>query len=216
MCDALRYLYTSAKQRHSARRVGPHKEAEFSSQSIMKAMERFVDAVQDMETTILVPSRLMDLKVGDESDTIKVDSKPKDMSTDLYRLYTMVNCVKNELLWGNNVPLEEDEGNSNVLVQSSTAHAQSESTVVKGHARRPSTTSVASSQSVSMSDTDSETSNENDSGIEGETETRPDYVQTAEASFRRHLHGLQRSLAQMTSAAAYLTKRYQNDIGASV
>lgn len=69
--------------RHSARRVGPHKEAEFSSQSIMKAMERFVDAVQDMEQTILVPSRLIDLKVGDESDTI--DSKPKDMSTDLYR-----------------------------------------------------------------------------------------------------------------------------------
>lgn len=210
--------------RHSARRVGPHKEAEFSNQSIMKAMERFVDAVQDMEQTILIPSRLMDLKIGDERDTIEV--KPKNMATDLYRLYTMVNCVKNELLWSNNGPsassIDDDSSTPTIQTQISTISTVSSSSTesssaVKGHVRRPSTTSLASTQSVSMSDTDSETSNENDSGIEGDAEAgRPDVVSAAETSFRRHLHGLQRSLEQMTNAADYLTKRYQKDVGASV
>ncbi|CAB0019598.1 unnamed protein product [Nesidiocoris tenuis] len=192
-------------------------------------METFVEAVQDMEQTILVPSRLMDMKVGDDSDTVDT-VRPKDMSADLYRLYSMVNCVKNELLWGNNPPCEEEPSNMGMTSSSSTttlnpeASASSSSSSstpcsslgLKGHARRPSTASLASTQSTAMSDTDSETSNENDSGIEGETEARPDFVSTTEASFRRHLHGLQRSLAQMTNAANYLTKRYQKDIGASI
>ncbi|XP_014239342.1 mid1-interacting protein 1-B isoform X2 [Cimex lectularius] len=186
------------------RRVVPHKEAEFSSHSIMKAMERFVQAVQDMDETILVPSRLMDLEVGDASDTVEL--KPKGMSTDLYRLYMMVNCVKNELLWGaNSGEVDEEEPITTVATS-----------LTKGHTRRPSTASVASTQSATLSDTDSEMSNENDSGIEGESESKPDYTRSVETSFRRHLYGLQRSLRQMTAAAAYLTKRYQSDIGANL
>ncbi|XP_014287667.1 mid1-interacting protein 1-like [Halyomorpha halys] len=192
------------------RRV-PHQEAEFSSQSIMKAMEKFVQAVQEMDETILVPSRLMDLEVGDSEDTASLKSQSKKgserdnlSSTDLFRLYNMVNCVKNELLWGNNKGSPDDDE----MTISSTAATP------KTHVRRPSIASLSSSQS--LSDTDSETGNENDSGIEGESEAKPDYINKMEESFRRHLYGLHRSLNHMSAAANYLTKRYQSDIGASV
>uniref|UniRef100_A0A023FD53 Putative ubiquitin-conjugating enzyme n=1 Tax=Triatoma infestans TaxID=30076 RepID=A0A023FD53_TRIIF len=216
--------------RHCLRRVGPHKEAAFSSGSIMKAMERFVEAVQEMDETILVPSRLMDLEAGDSGDSVGLAS-----STDLYGLYTMVNCVKTELLWGVNLScadnLDEDPSCCSLsdaviggppITSSATAAIHHHKT----HARRPSTTSVTSTQSATLSDTDSDASsssgNENDSGIEGEGETttvpanKATYTRTVEATFRRHLYGLQRSLAQMTAAASYLTKRYQSDIGATV
>ncbi|KAK9504905.1 hypothetical protein O3M35_009075 [Rhynocoris fuscipes] len=227
--------------RHCVRRTYSHKEAEFSNGSIMKAMERFVEAVQEMDETILVPSRLMDLEAGASGDTAGLAS-----STDLYGLYTMVNCVKNELLWGVNSSNVNDNYcdddiccgfSDNVVISPQTATTTSASNVQhhhhhhnhKTHNRRPSTASVTSAQSVTLSDTDSDTSstsgNENDSGIEGETETTSvpatnkkasTYTRNVEASFRRHLYGLQRSLAQMTAAASYLTKRYQSDIGASV
>lgn len=187
----------------------PHKEAEFSSQSIMKAMETFVQAVQEMDETILVPSRLMDLEVGDSEEAVVLKPKTKTASerdnlkcTDLYSLYSMVNCVKNELLWGQNKNAPEEEEMTGTMVTKAT------------HVRRPSLTSLASSQS--LSDTDSETGNENDSGIEGESEAKPDYTQKMEENFRRHLYGLHRSLNQMAAAAKYLTKRYQSDIGAIV
>jgi hypothetical protein len=205
--------------RHCVRRVIPHKEAEFSSQSIMKAMEKFVRAVQDMEDTILVPSRLMDLQVGDEGDTVGTKGKRGEReglsSTDLYRLYTMVNCVKNELLWGGNDCPPPPE------VTTPVTPAPQPAQVTKTHARRPSTTSMASTNSAgsTISDTDSETGNENDSGIEGEGEGStkpPSYTRKMEESFRRHLYGLHSSLEQMTEAASYLTLRYQNDIDGKV
>ena len=218
--------------RNCLRRIARHDETEFSNQSIMNAMEKFVKAVNDMDETILVPCRLMDLKVGDAGDTVvemKTTSKhPGNQtsgkkskinlcdlaSTDLYNLYSMVNSVKNELLWGQNlVPEEEDErpkGNSGV---------NTISTAVKGHVRRPSTVSMTSTNSTaSISDSDSDTGNENDSGIEAEENNRqdPDYPLRIAENFRRHLHGLQHSLQQMTEAASYLTTRYQNDVGGAV
>ncbi|NEU35767.1 hypothetical protein GN156_34490, partial [bacterium LRH843] len=68
-----------------------------------------VEAVQEMDETILVPCRLMDLQVGDASD--KTGLKGVDEKTDLYSLHSLVNCVKNELLWsgkdGRPAPEEE-------------------------------------------------------------------------------------------------------------
>lgn len=72
----------------------------------MNAMEKFVSTVQEMDETILVPCRLMDLKVGDSSDQLastegcKSEVQAVMNHADLYSLYTMVNAVKNELLWG--------------------------------------------------------------------------------------------------------------------
>lgn len=204
-------------------------EAEFSNQSIFSSMEKFVNAVQDMDETILVPCRLMDLKVGDATDSVPlpVEAKPhykpgvksarrvegfRDTmaSADLYNLYTLVNSVKNELQWGmKECPV--DEG-----IESLTISPVSSSTHIKGHQRRPSNVSVSSTNSSSISDTDSEAGNENDSGFDTEASPKPECTQLVAQNFRRHLHGLYRSLEQMTEAATYLTARYQKDVGDAV
>lgn len=201
--------------RNHLRRIASHKETEFSNQSIMKAMETFVEAVQEMDETILVPSRLMDLQVGDDSDagglqlSARKESECLD-STNLYSLYSLVNCVKKELLWSTSDSRTETE---------SRVPAQPYTPSHKGHIRRPSTASMASTNSSAstISDTDSEAGIENDSGVEGESDaSKKSYTEKFEHSFRQHLYGLQRSLEQMSDAAVYLTKRYQNEVGSSV
>lgn len=46
------------------RRIARHDDQEFSNQSILNAMEKFVKTVNAMDETILVPSRLMDCSVS--------------------------------------------------------------------------------------------------------------------------------------------------------
>ncbi|XP_054268681.1 uncharacterized protein LOC128990775 [Macrosteles quadrilineatus] len=205
--------------RNHLRRIASHKDTEFSNQSVMKAIETFVEAVQEMDQTILVPSRLMDMQVGDGSDVCKLqvarrsDCEPVD-KTNLHSLYNLVNCVKKELLWSSTESRQDEEAREALRVQPYTVTPSH-----KGHIRRPSTASMASTNSTAstLSDTDSEAGLENDSGVEGETEsTKPTYTQTVEDSFRRHLYGLQRCLEQMTEAAGYLTKRYQNELDGTV
>ncbi|XP_026282183.1 mid1-interacting protein 1-B [Frankliniella occidentalis] len=205
-------------------------EAEFSNQSIFSSMEKFVNAVQDMDETILVPCRLMDLKVGDATDSVPSPPEPKIQfkpgmkatrrvegfrdtmaSADLYNLYTLVNTVKNELQWGMREHCPVDEG-----IDSPTITPVSSTTHIKGHQRRPSNVSVSSTNSSSISDADSDTGNENDSGFDGEASPKPECTQQVAQNFRRHLHGLYRSLEQMTEAATYLTARYQKDVGDAV
>lgn len=91
-----------------------HEDQEFSNQSILNVIEKFVKTVNAMEETILVPSRLMDRQVGDSTDSIippaaktthhKRKSTIRDhlVSTDLFNLYNTLNSVKVGLLWGRN------------------------------------------------------------------------------------------------------------------
>ena len=186
-----------------------------------------------MEETILVPSRLLDLSVGDAEDTVcqkgKCGSTIKDTmaNTDLYRLYNIVNKMKVELLWCQEpsefeataaaADLEENQrakGNQSSSFESSNGNAR------LGHARCPSTTSMQSVQSASSivsssSDSESDIGIENDSGLETE-EPSDRFANMAAENFRRHLRGLHRSIARMTEAAEYLTLRYQADVGGQV
>lgn len=182
-------------------------------------METFVEAVQEMDQTILVPSRLMDLQVGDDSDAVGLQLAKRHTptacldSTNLHNIYSLVNCVKKELLWSSGASEPEEE--SRIPMQPYTTNTS----VHKGHVRRSSTASMASTNSTAsiLSDTDSENGIENDSGVENETDsTKPSYTEKFEECFRRHLYGLQRSLEQMTDAANYLTKRYQTEVGGTV
>ncbi|KAF5300363.1 hypothetical protein FQR65_LT00984 [Abscondita terminalis] len=197
------------------RRLGLHENSEFSNQSIINAIGELVKSITAMEETILVPCRLMDLKVGDEQDHIapkKHNSKNKHgvqeflNSADLFDVYNMLNSIKVDLLWGQSMAASD-------TVSASKTEA-SQLAVAKGHIRRPSSVSVTSSNSSAsiISDSESETGNENDSGIE-----EPPQVQNQAAilaqNFRRHLKGLTRCIRQMTDTTQYLTSRYQHDIG---
>lgn len=210
--------------RNCLRRIARHDETEFSNQSILNAMEKFVKSVNIMDETILVPCRLMDLKVGDAQDVTEETSTKKHgqnakrenikdllSSADLFDLFNMLNSVKVDLLWaqsnGENVPEKIEQQPNSKPVQT------------KGHNRRPSTVSMASTNSAAsvISDSESDTGNENDSGIEAEEPVEnKDPTQMIANNFRRHLNGLYTSLQQLTDAANYLTKRYQHDVGSTI
>lgn len=134
----------------------------------------------------------------------------------------MLNGVKTDLLWGRNSEEQPEEvlkaqQQLQQQQQQQLQQSQTDSTAkeLKGHVRRPSTASVASSNSTNtLSDSESEISNENDSGIESEcTVNETDKSAELSKQYRTHLLGLYRCLEQMTDAANYLTARYQSDIG---
>ncbi|KAK7603672.1 hypothetical protein V9T40_003671 [Parthenolecanium corni] len=205
-------------------------------------MENFVDAVHEMDDTILVPSRLMDLKV----DTTKPEFAAGRSSSslvallstlpDLFTLYTMVRALKNQLQWGGREPTgfgcgaaaaatTTDDNSSSAAGQLAAHFASSvflgaPMLAAKGHARRPSTASMSSTNSSTtssvISEPDSEASSiENDSGIDAELEACTksiSAVELIEQNFQRHLRGLGDTLNQLTEAARYVTKRYQKDV----
>lgn len=244
--------------RNCLRRIARHDDQEFSNQSILNAMEKFVKTVNAMDETILVPCRLMDRKVGDATDTsppaeqqhqkqhhshhhgkkTKASIREALNTSDLFKLYNMLNVVKVDLLWGRQDAVEEQQQQqqsasavpmdttpaSDYNKQKSASPAPAEKELssdsgatngsIKGHIRRPSTVSMASSNSGStLSDSESEISAENDSGIESESNADQDKSDELAKQFRTHLLGLYRSLEQMTEAANYLTARYQSDVG---
>lgn len=180
-------------------------------------MEKFVKSVNIMDETILVPCRLMDLKVGDAQDVTEETSTKKHgpkrenikdllSSADLFDLFNMLNSVKVDLLWA--------QTNGETVEKVETKPVQT-----KGHIRRPSTVSMASTNSAAsvISDSESDTGNENDSGIEAEEPVEnKDPTLAIANNFRRHLNGLYTSLQQLTDAANYLTKRYQHDVGSTI
>lgn len=157
------------------------------------------------------------------------------VNTDLFNLYNMLNSVKVDLLWGRNgqeessetTEVELREQNYDTVEEASVTETKAVEVPVtlappastetsKGHVRRPSTVSVASSNSSTSTISDSESevsSNENDSGIESEGQQNKDKSLEVAKQFRTHLLGLYNSLEQMTEASNYLTTRYQSDIG---
>lgn len=104
--------------RNCLRRIARHDDQEFSNQSILNAMDKFVKSVNTMDETILVPCRLMDRKVGDATDTVPVAPKAQHYgahhgkksnrattrellnTSELFQLYNTLKLVKVDLLWG--------------------------------------------------------------------------------------------------------------------
>lgn len=203
------------------------------------------------------------LQVGDATDTVKPavektyhhhhhhhHNKKKSSNnihdclgnTDLFSLYSMLNSVKVDLLWGRNGQEEETTETNNKKNEQNSENNNTRTDVVNvtetnnlsapqpqqqqttntattdsrkgGHVRHPSTVSLSSSNSSTISDSESEvSSNENDSGIESENQKNKDRCLEVASHFRTHLLGLYKSLEQMTEAASYLTARYQSDMG---
>lgn len=77
-------------------------EGKASQQSLLSAMNRFVTAVNNMDDTVMIPSRLRDLPVdcmheGKESNTQAVVPASH---ADLFTFYSMLKAVKSELVRG--------------------------------------------------------------------------------------------------------------------
>lgn len=210
--------------RTSLRRIARHDEPEFSCASIFNSMERFVKTVNEMEETILIPRRLLDLAVGDAGDTVRLKGghnvKETLANTDLYRLYNIVNQMKIELLWSKEDRVNSREDEDVVSDKSLSVYHATDNGTRLGHARCPSTTSMQSIQSASSiasslsSDSESDTGVENDSGLENEECI--DLANSIAENFRHHLRGLHSSINRMTEVAQYLTLRYQVDVDGQI
>lgn len=200
--------------------------SEFSQQSLVFAMERFARSVANMDETVMVPCKLMDVPVGSDPELDqRVPRRSRAMirdmqAADLHSLYSMLNSLKNELIWGAKSSETPAVTSTQQRSENTSNHHNSSRMMV----RRPSVNSMTSTASVSSgtaySDSDSESGLDHesteDSGVEAERE--PDGEESVEQmanQFRRHLHGLHQCLEHMADAAHYLTHRYQVEIGSS-
>ncbi|XP_064456290.1 mid1-interacting protein 1A-like [Ornithodoros turicata] len=193
--DGLPMYRLDVNNRSVSRRTSRNEDSfTCSQQSILSAMDRFVKSVNNMDATVLVPSRLRDMDLTDKMGR----APPSNLThTDLYSFYNMLNDVKNELLWG-----PSTAASSAVIPMPSMMRPPAK------HTRQPSDDSLGSTGSTS--DTDSDV----DSVVTDRGESLEHSLHLA-AAFRHHLQGLHAILHQLSDSADYLTCRYQEEVDAS-
>lgn len=184
----------------------------YSQQSILCAMDRFVKSVQNMDATVLVPSKLRDMETtpGASPMTSTSTRVPSALSNaDLHSFYLMLSNVKKELLWG---PGTAPTTSHPFSVRSESSSVLPPSGSLK-HSRQCSDDSLGSmgSTASSTSDTDSEA----DSMIT-DRDSMEDHTSHLSLAFRHHLQGLHSILHQLADSADYLSTRYQEEIDASL
>ncbi|XP_055917168.1 uncharacterized protein LOC129949621 [Eupeodes corollae] len=143
--------------RSCLRRIARHDEQQFSKDSIVNVMEKFVKTVNQMDETILVPCRLMDRQVGDSTDIVQAPTKNSTSNqltlntsfdchgkahkkrskniheflnqAELFNLYTTLNSLKNDLLWNrsNSDDAEEQEEDEGMSISRSTSQVDENS-----------------------------------------------------------------------------------------
>lgn len=136
--------------RNCLRRIARHDEQQFSKDSIVNVMEKFVKTVNIMDDTILVPCRLMDRQIGDSTDIIPATGKDSTANqltqtssahgkrgaahsknvqdflsaSELFNLYNMLNSLKKDLLWTANQE-DDDQQHSEQQLNASTSSTSS-------------------------------------------------------------------------------------------
>lgn len=193
------------------RKVSRHESNECSQQSIVSAMDRFVMAVNNMEDTVMVPSRLMDMsldhKPAHNNSDVPLEG-PIATTTDLLSCYNMLNGVKNELIWG------LGDGKRPATIQEMDSRLQN---VCPLGTNSPLLRRNEKLKQVE-SDSEVESSSESDSGLDSVIVEGPaeDPAVKLAKNFRRHLSGLFHSLQQLTDLSEFLTTRYQHEVGSSM
>lgn len=104
------------------------------AQSILSAMDRFVKSVNNMNSTLLVPSKLRDMDLPGPNKNAR-GIPPALVNADLYSFYEMLNDVKKELLWGST---------AGVTSQAAATLARLSQPQPKSHVRQPSDDSLRS------------------------------------------------------------------------
>jgi hypothetical protein len=174
-----------------------------SQQSILSAMDRFVKSVNNMDSTVLVPSKLRDMDIPSP----KLQRIPPALAnTDLHSFYLMLNDVRKELLWG--------PGTGSVATANLIPFSGRSSPRELKHIRQPSDDSLGSLGSTASSSSDQDTDSEADSMIT-DRDSIDEHTSHLAAAFRHHLQGLHTILHQLADSADYLSSRYQEEIDAS-
>ncbi|CAG5127213.1 unnamed protein product [Candidula unifasciata] len=94
-------------------------------QSLLGAVNRFVQAVDAMDDTVMIPCRLRDIPVDssvsipsvrEENNNNKALIPVLQLNGDLYQFYVMLHAIKSEIITGPNP--EEEIQNSNIVSSS--------------------------------------------------------------------------------------------------
>lgn len=228
-CGGAGVVSGGSKRRGSAKSMITNQWLMCSQQSILSAMNRFVASVNNMDATVLVPSKLRDMEIA----ALRAPPRliPSALAnTDLHSFYQMLNDVKKELLWGgqggtiittqaSHHPLQYLSNGlmnrSNSISSSNTTTTSSSLTPTPNaikHSQCQSQSedslgSLGSSASSSVSDTESDA----DSMIT-DRDSIDDQSSHLAVAFRHHLHGLHSILHQLADSADYLSFRYQEEI----
>ncbi|XP_043227305.1 uncharacterized protein LOC122384226 [Amphibalanus amphitrite] len=171
--------------------------SDISANSVLCGMQQFDRAVQNMEETILVPSRLMDMSVRDESGDKPARQQVPSLlqSSDAYDVFRLLKTVRSTVRRGGcGLDDQEPEPESKPLQ------------------RMP---SMMSSQSLSSLSSESSSGGAaaDDSGHESEDACGAEEpCEAVRARFEAHLSGLSQCLAQMTEAATFLSSRYEQQL----
>ncbi|XP_015791795.1 uncharacterized protein LOC107368487 [Tetranychus urticae] len=196
-------------------------------------MDRFVKSVNNMNSTVLVPSKLRDMDiVGKRISSCSGSIPPCLANADMYSFYIMLNDVKEELLWGpssissfghvtGDGCCTTGRDKSCCTVGSNRLTASLGAIVLTGggggpgrvtgrHSRQPSADESLGSLGSTASSSDLETDSEADSFIK-DKELDDATLHIAQA-FRHHLQALHTILHQFADAADYLSLRYQEEI----
>lgn len=210
----------------------------YSQESILSAMDRFVNSVNNMTTCILVPSKLRDLEISQPPGPT-----PKAVDgSDMYQVYRMLNGLKQDFIYGPessdlNDPLvqEPDDGYMNKERSSALDMEQDYNLSCSAILR-------SSCESHESDDTDEATSSSNscyesgseevaeimdktltmdksltmDKGLGGRRpSTGVDMVDPTVSianQLKYHLRGMQDILIQLSDSADFITTVYQDEI----
>lgn len=201
----------------------------FSQQSVLCAMNRFVKSVNNMDSTILVPSKLKDIDVSTKSTKpnhwknvksrkngqtdVQSNDKPFVLTNgDLFSFYNMLNQMKKDLLWGNGNIANLD------CPTSTSSETQANYEIKKSkHTRQPSDDSLGSlgstiSTGSTLSNSDQETDDSQTDSFFTDRDSMEEHKSHLAESFRYHLQGFHTILNQLADSADYITARYQQEI----
>lgn len=73
-----------------------------SLKSVIYVMNQFLRSVDEMDSTVLVPRRLMDVPACQLQGTNLEGELTLNNDNDLFKFYTMLLDTRNEIMWGRN------------------------------------------------------------------------------------------------------------------
>ena len=197
-------------------------QSQFSNQSILFAIERFVKSVSNMNSVVLVPSKLRDITTSQErvmncfnnvnqdisqktNATSTTNNNRDGQKTDLYGIYMMLNDIKRESVWGQRSDCLQAPLGLNSSVINGLDDRKS-----RLNLRQSSDDSIGSSgSSVFCSDAESDSELES---LITDKDHISSHVVSLSTSFRFHLHGLQTIFHQLAKYADSVSSIYQEEI----
>lgn len=230
MYDTVDDMFKRTNEQRMARHKRSPSDTSTSTLTLQSAVQRFITSVTDMNDTIMVPCRLLDMEM--------ISNKNKTMpdllqaGQDPYVIYGLLNSAKNDLMYGlssseDSEPLKRTEETttsdrwssapSDAGSQGSSGSSTSgdnKNSNKQVPARKISALSLMSlGSSTSSSDGDITEEVEDSESCVSSEESTASTVAQASLELRTHLSGLHSCLNQLSDTANFITERYQEELG---